>query len=187
MTSDDYEHDYFIRNPLSPKDIETLKAKGVKLPKLNGKNADRVKAQGEDRAVVLAPDGKTVWYEVTATRATAADFRKMLAKEPPTVPMKINDDALYRVRSGRLGVHVPELPPEPFLPAMTRRAIRVAAMTDQTLKEAGIADTERHRAEYDLIRKSVVEMLGKGVHPEMQAHFVEAMPDALAGGLPSAA
>lgn len=181
MTSDDYEHDYFVRNPLTPDDLAELKAKAAKLPKIKGKKSERLKEQGDGVIVVLAPDGKTVWYEVSSPKATTADFRKLLDKEPPAgmVPMKVTDDSLYRVRSGRLEPHIPELPPEPFLPAMTRRAIRIAAMSDQTLEEAGIADTKRHRDEYKTIRKHVVEMLGRGVLPQIQPHLVEAMPDAL--------
>lgn len=172
-----YPHDYFKNNPIDPKELERLRAKAATVPKLTGKNAARVKEQGKGTVVVLAPDGKTVWYTVTAEDATPDDYRKMLAKEPPTVPMKINDDALYRVRSGRLEPHIPDLPPDGRIPVMTRREIRLAAMTGKPLAKAGIADTEAHRKEYGEIRESVLSMLKEGIQPEVQAHLVEAMAE----------
>lgn len=177
-----YPTDYFVDNPATHDSLERLRGqstKAAKKPKIRGKAGERLKEQGEGKVVVLSPDRETVWYEVTASRATDDDYRKMLATEPPAdmVPMAVGNEALYRIRSGKLTPHIPDIPKDSRIPAMTRSEIRVAAHLNRSLKDRGIADTEAHREYYKREREEALSMIKRGIQPDLVTHLTEMIPE----------
>lgn len=131
--------------------------------------------RSDPRFWVKGPNGED-WYEVHTQIATTDDVVKMSELEPEKKPFVVFDHHLYKIRAGNLGVFIPELPKDTRVRHSTRKKIRLAAMTNTTLEDAGIAETPANVELYDRERASVVDMISRGIQPEIMIDATEALP-----------